>query len=115
MKRFICATLIVSMLTFSYSLPAQATMIATGESVAGAPVQSDRDKLRNLAARADVLKELAAFGIDAAAAKNRVDALTDEEVQQLAGNVDALPAGGLIIEVLLIILLVFAIVRVAGK
>jgi hypothetical protein len=40
-----------------------------------------------------VQNQLSALGLSAAGASERVNALTDDEVQQLAGKIDSLPAG----------------------
>lgn len=45
-------------------------------------------------AREDVRRELVALGVDPDAALARAAALSDAELQQLAGQIDALPAGG---------------------
>jgi hypothetical protein len=68
-----------------------------------------RDKVRALLSRADVAAQLQALGVSPDAAKQRVDALTDEEVQRIAGKVDALPAGGVLLELLLIALIAWLI------
>jgi hypothetical protein len=43
--------------------------------------------------RADVANGLRAHGVDPQAAKDRVAALTDDEVSALKGRIDAVPAG----------------------
>jgi hypothetical protein len=56
------------------------------------------------------------LGVGPAAAAERANALTDDEVQQLAGRIDSLPAGadistaGLLL-VLIVILLIFMLRR----
>jgi len=56
------------------------------------------------------------LGVDPAAAAERANALTDDEVQQLAGRIDSLPVGadistaGLLL-VLIVILLIFMLRR----
>ena len=44
--------------------------------------------------RTDVQAEMRALGVDPAEAAQRVRAMSDSEVQHLAGRIDALPAGG---------------------
>ena len=88
---------------------AHAEMIGTEQAA-----QSERDRLKAALARPEVVQELKKMGIDAAAASQRVDAMSDGEVAQLAGRVDALPAGGALTnEQLLIILLIVLILIVA--
>ena len=49
--------------------------------------------VRGFLDRADVQARMQSMGVDPAVARARVDALTDEEAQQLAGHIDQLPAG----------------------
>lgn len=89
-RRFVSQALIICLAALPFT--AQAGLIGTDEVVA--PVaQSDRAKVRDFLARADVQQQLQQHGLTAQAAQERVDALTDAEVQQIAGQVDAVPAG----------------------
>jgi hypothetical protein len=55
--------------------------------------ESAREKVRDFVARADVQQQLQQHGLTQQIAKARVDALTDAEVQQIAGKIDTMPAG----------------------
>jgi len=109
--RFICRLLMVSLIALPYTAQTQAGMIGVDEALA-AQRQPERGKLRGFLARADVQRELAVLGVGPAAAAERANALTDDEVQELAGRIDSLPAGaeistaGLLL-VLIVILLIF--------
>jgi len=72
----------------------QAAMVGTDSVIANAQAQASRDRVLNFVARADVQKQLQTLGLNPDTAKDRVNALTDQEVQQLAGKIDSLPAGG---------------------
>jgi hypothetical protein len=72
---------------------AQAGMIATDEVMVQTAVQAERAKVRDFVARADVQTQLQQHGVTQQDAQGRVDALSDAEVQQLAGQIDTLPAG----------------------
>lgn len=89
-RRFVSQALIVSLAALPFT--AQAGLIGTDE-VAAPVAQSDRAKVRDFLARADVQQQLQQHGLTAQAAQERVDALTDGEVQQIAGQVDTVPAG----------------------
>jgi hypothetical protein len=91
---------------------AHAGMIATDEAQVPS-VNSERERVKALLARPEVVKQLGDFGVTPADAQARVDAMTDGEVVQLAGRIDQLAAGGqaftnqqLIVILLLVILLV---------
>ena len=96
---------------------AQAGLIGTDEVVGHTQLQTDRAKVRDFVSRADVQQQLQQFGLTQQNAKDRVDALTEAEVQHIAGKIDALPAGataggaavfGLTV---LLVLIVYAIVQ----
>ena len=48
----------------------------------------------NFLNRSDVSSQLQTLGIDPTTAKDRVGAMSDQEVQSLAGQISAMPAGG---------------------
>jgi hypothetical protein len=90
-SRLISQLLIMSLALLPFST--HAGMIGTDQLVAAATAQANRDKVRDFVSRADVQKQMEVFGLSAAIAKDRVDALTDEEVQRIAGKIDSVPAG----------------------
>jgi hypothetical protein len=107
--------------------PAQAKMVSTGEVAAPAQTRADsiesaqthtteqqRDHIRAMLAREDVQSGLLKQGVDPAAVKSRVDALTDDEVRQVSGKLDQAPAGGDIIGVLLTIFIVLLVTDILG-
>jgi hypothetical protein len=55
---------------------------------------SERDQVKAMLARPEVASEMQKMGIPPEKAAARVDAMTDAEVSQLAGRLNALPAGG---------------------
>ena len=71
----------------------QAGMLSTDQVVTAAAAQADRAKVADFLVRADVQKQMEVLGLAPANAKDRVDALTDEEVQRIAGKIDSAPAG----------------------
>ena len=56
--------------------------------------------------RAEVANQLQSFGLDATNAKDRVAAMTDPEVQMLAGKINSMPAGADSTGVILLLLIV---------
>ena len=112
--RLICSTLIATSVLMPYAAQTQAAMIGSEQAIA-ASKSAERDKLRAFLARADVQRQLASLG--AANPADRVNALTDDEAQQLASRIDALPAGGdssvaaALLIILILVLLVFMMDR----
>lgn len=56
--------------------------------------QTDRQRLLDLLDRQEVIGELEKYGISKVEATVRINSLTDEEVIEIAGKLDELPAGG---------------------
>jgi hypothetical protein len=104
----ICRLLIALMVWTPYQI-ATAGMIGTDQVVASSP-QADRTTVLNFLNRGDVANKLQSLGLDPATAKDRVGAMSDQEVQALAGRIDAMPAGASDAGVLLLIILIAAAV-----
>ena len=110
-SRCMARVLIVCTLGLGMPLPASAGIVATDQIYTSA----DRDRVRNFLDRADVQAQMQSLGVDANAARARVDALTDEEAAQLAGHIDQLPAGGSdVLGVLLVVFIVLLITDILG-
>jgi len=104
-RRFVATVLIISL---ALPLPAHAGMVATEGLL-------ERERVVTLLERADVRAQLEAFGVSAADVKGRVAALTDAEVAELAARIDELPAGGVsILGVILIVFLVLLVTDILG-
>lgn len=91
LSKLISQFLIASMIFLPFST--QAGMIATDQVVANAAAQADRARIIDFVARADVQKQMETLGLTPANAHERVAALTDAEVQRIAGKIDSAPAG----------------------
>ena len=87
---------------------AHASLIGTDE----AAVQDERVRVKALLERPELAKGLEKMGIEPRDAVGRVDAMSDAEVLQLAGRLDAALAGGqlsnesLLLIIIIILLLV---------
>jgi hypothetical protein len=90
-NRLIAGLLMVTMAWMPFA--AQAGMVGTDQVVSAAQHQVNRDRVIDFLARDDVARQLQAFGLSADSAKERVAAMTGDEVSRLAGEIDALPAG----------------------
>jgi hypothetical protein len=117
MNRFrslVAASLVVSITGLALPLPAQAAMIATADAVQSAA----RARLNSLLERQDLQAKLASHGVKVADVKARVAALSDDEAQQLANQIDQAPAGGdaagALIGAALIVFLVLLLTDILG-
>ena len=104
--RTICRLLIALTIWTPFQI-ASAGMIVTDQAAAST-AQLDRGTVLSFLARSDVASQLQALGIDPATAKDRVAAMSDREVQSLAGQINAMPAGGLSSGVLLLLIVIAA-------
>lgn len=98
--------LILSMLVLS--LPAQGwAMYLSPHSSVDA---SDRDRVRTTLETSMVKQRLLDYGLSPEDAMKKLDALSDEQLHQLAANMDSLQAGGSVLGDLVFILLVVVLV-----
>lgn len=113
--RWTSRVVILSMLTMGLPLqPAFAGMVETDQAVSHELAGQDRAKINAFLDRADVLSQLQQQGVTANEAKARVNALTDNEAHMIAGKLDQLPAGGDILEVLLMVFIILLITDILG-
>ena len=96
---------------------AQAKMVTTDQVLSQSSSADDRAQVLNFLMREDVQQHMTRLGVDPEEAKNRVASLSDEEVQQIAGRLDELPAGeglGVVVAAILLIFLVLLITDLLG-
>ncbi|HYP68690.1 MAG TPA: PA2779 family protein [Thiobacillaceae bacterium] len=113
-KQFIAWLLIASTCNLAQFAPANAAMVATDQLAGAAQVQDARDKLKDFLARADVRRQFEQLGVDPSAAQARADALTDEEIQRVSGQINQLPAGGDVLGVIVFIFVLLLITDILG-
>ncbi len=96
------------------SFPARAEIIGTESMVATEARSNDLATVQAFMSRDEVRAELQSFGVDADAAALRVAALSDAELQQLAGRIDQQPAGAGALAVVGIVFVVLLILELVG-
>ena len=89
--KLISQMLIVSMILLPFS--AQAGVIGTDQAIASAQDLANHAKVNDFLSRGDVIKKFEALGLSAATAQERVNAMTQQEINRIAGKIDSLPAG----------------------
>ena len=97
------------------SVVASAEMLTTDQALGRATAGQDRARLQVFLDRTETQEKLQAMGIDAQSVRERVARLTDQEVNELARQLDSLPAGGDIsnrnlVAILLVVLLVVLLI-----
>lgn len=113
-KHLVSSCLIVAMAATGFPMTAQARIIATEEIAAAGVTSSERDKVRIFLVREDVRHAILAQGVSPLAAAERVQAMSDAEVAQLADRIDQAPAGGEILGVLFTVFMVLLVTDIMG-
>jgi hypothetical protein len=91
---------------------AQGGMVTTQEVVAQGEVANDRAQVKAFLARSDVQQQLRSLGVSPAEATERVAALSDSEVQRIAGELEERPAGALVGDVISAAVTIFVILLI---
>ena len=85
--------IVLLLVSFPYQT-ASAAMVGTEKLLQAETPQQQRDYLQQLMVREEVRSALVARGINPLEAQLRIQSLTDDEVQLIAGKIDDLAAGG---------------------
>jgi len=94
--------------------PAYAAMTSTTTLMQQEQRALERSELLEALDRDAVQSQLRDLGVDAAAAKQRVAAMTDEEVRQLNAHLGEMPAGGDVLGAVLVVFIVLVITDMLG-
>lgn len=113
-KRYIASVLIVATALAGLPLTAQAGIVSSDEILSSSAVAANRDRVSSFLARDDVRQALQAQGVSPQAATERVQAMSDAEVEQLAGRIDQAPAGGDVLGVLFTVFIVLLVTDIMG-
>ncbi|MEE8226780.1 MAG: PA2779 family protein [Kiloniellales bacterium] len=117
-KRAVAAAMALLMAMTSMPIGvAQAEMVTTDQVIEQVNPPEDRTRVMDFMLRDDVQQQLTILGVDPEEAARRVASLSDEEIQQIAGRLDELPAGeglGAIVGLILIIFLVLLVTDLMG-
>ncbi|MDY6978858.1 MAG: PA2779 family protein [Pseudomonadota bacterium] len=101
--------ILTTMMSLGITTPGYAAMLGTNDILAGDSLQQERAHIKEVLQRDEVRDQLVTLGVDPADAIERIDAMTQQEVQMLAGQLDAIPAGGSALGLLGFVLIVLLI------
>ena len=93
----LCSRLMIALVAGANSLQAplaRGEMVNTEDMTAQSQASAERAKVQNFVDQANVKERLQAMGVDGLVVKDRVAALSQEEVHALAQRIDAMPVGG---------------------
>ena len=111
--------LVFSFLLFTFTVQAaRAELIGTEAAIALERAENGRARVAAFLERTDVQRTMEQQGVDVTEAMKRINALSDEEIIQVARQIDRLPAGGdgvgTVVGAILIIFLVLLITDILG-
>jgi hypothetical protein len=113
LKRLLSLLLSLSLI-LAPMVPVQAALVSNDQLLGASSSTADRSLLVEALERESVQQQLAALGITPEQAKQRVDQLTDQEVAQLNQQLADLPAGGDVVGIIILFLVIFIITDVIG-
>ena len=113
LKRMVAILVTISFLG-GYSLPAWSGIASTEQMLHEQFHALDRDTLVSMLDRQEVRQQLIEHGVDPAYAKQRIEALDDQQIRELKAGIDQLPAGGSAVGILIAVLLVLVILDIVG-
>ena len=114
-KRYIATLLSISTLVLGLqSSLVQAEMITTDTVLESHTQHASRQDLVNLLQQDEVQQKMAAFGITAEAANERIGQLSNQELAQLNAHIEELPAGSGVVGVAVIVLLTLVFLDIFG-
>lgn len=94
--------------------PQSMDLVSTQSVLAGDRAGADRERINEVLARADVQEQLLKQGVDLDEVDARVAALSDAEAQQMADQLEQLPAGAGVIGVLFAVFIILLITDILG-
>jgi hypothetical protein len=93
-QRYAAAVVVFCLISTSMMQPAVAGMISTETAIELEYRQQSIDRINDVLAQENVQSMLIKMGVDPVHASQRVDALTNDELQMIHNNLDQMPAGG---------------------
>lgn len=90
--KFLIHVLISSLVLVPFSL--NAAMITTDKALSSSQSIENKNKVNEFFNRTDVIAKFESMGVTPQMAQERINAMTQAEVNQVAKNIDSLPAGG---------------------
>jgi hypothetical protein len=109
----VTGAVVAGLLASTMPAPVSARVVTTEEALSATPA-SDRAALDALLARDDVRAQFEALGVDPAQARERVQALDDQQVRELAARLDQLPAGAGVLGVIFAIFVILLVTDILG-
>lgn len=114
LQRSIVYVLMLSVLGLGSPVIVQAQIIGTLAAVESQQRDQDLATVNGALAREEVRQRMTALGVNEAQLDARIAAMTDSELRTLAGEIDAMPAGGDALALVGAVFLVLLILEAVG-
>jgi hypothetical protein len=98
----------------SFHSMSYAGLVTTADLASEQQIILDREQVHEWLSRDEVRNQLIELGVDIDAAQDRIDRMTGEELRLMAENMSNMPAAGGALEVVVLVLLIFILLDVAG-
>ena len=108
------AVLAASLFVSSVQSAAYAGVISTQEYLTAVDREATRARIDAVLAREEVRSKLEQYGVDPVETDARLAALTDPELEQLATDLENMPAGGSVLAVVGVVFIVLLILELTG-
>jgi hypothetical protein len=113
-RHSLVAVLALSVFASSVQSAAYAGVISTQEYLTAVDREAARARIDAVLAREEVRSKLEQYGVDPAETDARLAALTDPELEQLATDLENMPAGGSVLAVVGVVFIVLLILELTG-
>jgi hypothetical protein len=113
-RNSVVAVVSATLLAAALQSAANAGVISTQQYLTARSREATRARIGAVLAREEVRRQLEQYGVDPAAADERIAALTDQELEQLATDLDNMPAGGNLLAVVGVTFIVLLILELVG-
>lgn len=114
MKRFVVLVAGLGLLSTTFAGVANAAMIGTQSAVSMEQRAEYVEDIKDWLTQDKVKQQLVEMGVDPANASERIAAMTSEELQMLHTQIDELPAGAGVVEVIGLVFVVLLILELVG-
>ena len=114
LNRTLSSLLVFLIMFLSINTSSYAGIVGTDVAINQQQSNFDRAELLAMFDRNDLRDELIAYGVDPNAARERIAAMSDTEVQALAGKVGTMPNGGDVVGVAVFLFLVLLFTDIMG-
>ena len=113
-RNSLVAVLAGSLFAASLQSAAYAGVISTQQYLTSIDREATRARIDAVLARDEVRSKLEQYGVDPAETDARLAALTDPELEQLATDLENMPAGGSVLAVVGVVFIVLLILELTG-